>query len=59
MQLYEQDKLELTADIRKHLDFELVTTYEQPMTMLNRMSHTPGFEDRSEGRSRVSTNRWG
>lgn len=49
MQLYEQGKLDLNVDIQKYLDFKLNTTYEQPITMLNLMSHTPGFEDRSDG----------
>jgi CubicO group peptidase (beta-lactamase class C family) len=45
MQLVEQGKLSLDADINTYLDFKIPTTYPQPITMKNLMSHTAGFED--------------
>jgi len=45
MQLFEQGKLSLDADINTYLDFKIPATYPQPITMKNLMSHTAGFED--------------
>jgi CubicO group peptidase (beta-lactamase class C family) len=45
MQLVEQGKLSLDADINTYLDFKIPATYPQPITMKNLMSHTAGFED--------------
>lgn len=46
MQLSEQGKLDLDADINTYLnDFQIPATYSQPITMKNLMAHTPGFED--------------
>lgn len=45
MQLYEQGKLDLDADINTYLDFNIPATYSQPITMKNLLSHTPGFEE--------------
>jgi len=45
MQLVEQGKLDLDADINTYLDFEIPATYPEPITLKNLMSHTPGFED--------------
>ncbi len=51
MQLVEQGKLDLEADINDYLDFEipntLITTGEwaPPITLKHLMTHTPGFED--------------
>ena len=45
MQLAEQGKLDLDADINTYLDFEIPATYPEPITMKHLMSHTPGFED--------------
>ena len=45
MQLAEQGKLSLDADINSYLDFKIPATYPQPITMKNLMSHTAGFED--------------
>jgi CubicO group peptidase (beta-lactamase class C family) len=50
MQLVEQGKLDLQADVNTYLtDFQIPATYPQPVTMLDLMAHTPGFEDTSAG----------
>jgi len=46
MQLAEQEKLDLDADINSYLDFRIPDTYPQPITMKNLLTHTDGFEDR-------------
>lgn len=45
MQLAEQGKLDLDADINTYLDFSIPDTYPQPITPAHLMSHTSGFED--------------
>src|SRR5215212_11477657 len=45
MQLAEQGKLDLDADINTYLDFRIPDTYPQPITLKHLMSHTAGFED--------------
>ncbi|MFZ6029036.1 MAG: serine hydrolase domain-containing protein [Chloroflexota bacterium] len=45
MQLAEQGKLDLDADINTYLDFELPATYPEPITLNHLMAHTAGFED--------------
>ncbi len=50
MQLYEQGKLDLDADINLYLkDFQVPATYSKPITLKNLMTHTPGFEDLATG----------
>lgn len=50
MQLAEQGKIDLTADVNNYLpDFQIPATYPAPITMLNLLSHTSGFEERSIG----------
>ncbi len=49
MQLVEQGRLSLDADVNNYLDFKLPTTYPQPITMKNLMSHTAGFEGSDQG----------
>jgi CubicO group peptidase (beta-lactamase class C family) len=50
MQLVEQGKLDLRADVNDYLDFKIPDTYPgHPITMWNLMTHTPGFEDRNFG----------
>jgi len=50
MQLYEQGKIDLDADVNTYLkDFKIPATYPQSITMKNLMSHTPGFEDLGSG----------
>jgi CubicO group peptidase (beta-lactamase class C family) len=46
MQLVEQGKLDLDADINTYLDFKVPDTYPQPITLKHLMTHTSGFEDR-------------
>ncbi|MDW3651334.1 MAG: serine hydrolase domain-containing protein [Bacteroidia bacterium] len=46
MQLYEEGKLNLDADIRSYIeDFEIDDSYEEVITMKHLMSHSAGFED--------------
>jgi len=45
MQLVEQGKLDLNADINSYLDFQIPNTFPQPITMHHLMTHTAGFED--------------
>jgi CubicO group peptidase (beta-lactamase class C family) len=45
MQLVEQGKLDLEADINSYLDFRIPDTYPQPVTLKHLMTHTAGFED--------------
>ncbi len=47
MQLVEQGKLNLNADIQAYLgkDVVLPKTFKQPITIAHLMAHTPGFED--------------
>ena len=46
MQLVEQGKLDLDADINTYLDFHIPDTYPQPITLKHLMAHTSGIEDR-------------
>ena len=46
MQLAEQGKLDLDADINTYLDFRIPDTYPQPITLKHLMTHTSGFEER-------------
>ena len=46
MQLAEQGKLDLDADINTYLDFRIPDTYPQPITLKDLLTHTAGFEDR-------------
>ena len=47
MQLWEQEKLDLEADIREYLPdgFLRNIEYDEPITMLHLMNHNAGFED--------------
>lgn len=50
MQLYEQGRLDLEADIRTYLpNLEIADTFDEPITMLHLMAHTPGYEDTAMG----------
>ncbi len=52
MQLVEQGKLDLNADVNTYLkDFKIPSTYSKPITLLDLMDHTPGFEERALGTS--------
>ncbi len=46
MQLVEQGKLDLDADINTYLDFRIPDTYPQPITLRHLLTHTAGFEER-------------
>ena len=48
MQLMEQGKLSLEADVNEYLDFSIPATYPEPITLKTLMTHTPGFEDKGE-----------
>ncbi len=56
MQLVEQGKLDLEADIQTYLDFEIPQTYKEPIRLKNLLTHTPGFEDRGSGGFARSSN---
>ena len=45
MQLVEQGKLDLEADVNTYLDFRIPDTYPGPITLKHLMTHTAGFED--------------
>ncbi len=45
MQLAEQGKLDLDADVNTYLDFRIPDSYPQPITLRHLMTHTAGFED--------------
>ncbi len=46
MQLVEQGKLDLDADVNQYLAaFQLEVTYRQPVTLAHLLTHTAGFED--------------
>jgi len=45
MQLVEQGKIKLDADINDYLDFHIPHSFGRPVTMRNLMTHTPGFEE--------------
>ena len=50
MQLYEQGRLDLQADVNTYLqDFKIPATFPEPITLNHLLSHTPGFEERSGG----------
>ena len=49
MQLVEQEKLDLNADVNTYLDFKIPATYPEAITLIHLMTHTPGFEDRLYG----------
>ncbi|HEX2907929.1 MAG TPA: serine hydrolase domain-containing protein [Phototrophicaceae bacterium] len=46
MQLVEQGKVSLDADVNTYLDFHIPDTYPQPITLNHLMAHNAGFEDR-------------
>jgi CubicO group peptidase (beta-lactamase class C family) len=46
MQLVEQGKLDLDADVNTYLDFCIPDTYPQPIALKHLLTHTSGFEER-------------
>ncbi|HEX7114585.1 MAG TPA: serine hydrolase domain-containing protein [Steroidobacter sp.] len=54
MQLVEQGKLDLDADVNTYLeDFKIPDTYPQPITLRHIMTHTTGFEEGYLGYARA------
>ncbi len=49
MQLVEQGKVDLDADVNTYLDFEIPKRDGQPLTLRNILTHTPGFEEQIKG----------
>jgi CubicO group peptidase (beta-lactamase class C family) len=49
MQLFEQGKIDLDADVNRYLDFKIPPFHGQPVTMRNLMTHTGGFEQSVKG----------
>ena len=45
MQLVEQGKLDLDADVNTYLDFKIPSTFPEPITLKHLLSHTAGFEE--------------
>jgi CubicO group peptidase (beta-lactamase class C family) len=45
MQLEEQGKVDLDADINSYLDFQIRPAFGKPITLRNLMTHTAGFEE--------------
>jgi CubicO group peptidase (beta-lactamase class C family) len=56
MQLAEQGKLDLDADINQYLDFSIPAAQSQPITLRHLMTHTAGFEDRIFGMQALDPN---
>lgn len=49
MQLVEQGKIDLDADVNQYLDFKIPSREGKPITMRDVMTHTAGFEERLTG----------
>jgi CubicO group peptidase (beta-lactamase class C family) len=49
MQLVEQGKIDLDADVNQYLDFKIPARDGKPVTMRNLMQHTAGFEEQAKG----------
>ena len=49
MQLVEQGKLDLDADVNTYLDFRIPDTYPEPIRLRHLLTHTSGFEQRLLG----------
>ncbi len=54
MQLVEQGKIDLDADVNTYLDFKIPPFQGKPITMRDVMTHTPGFEEATKGGIRYS-----
>jgi CubicO group peptidase (beta-lactamase class C family) len=50
MQLVEQGRIDLDADIARYVDFAIPAAFGKPITMRHLMSHTAGFDDTVQGR---------
>lgn len=50
LQLVEEEKLDLSADVNGYLDkFRLAETYPEPVTLAHLLTHTAGFDDKNIG----------
>jgi len=49
MQLFEQGKLNLDADVNQYLDYQIPEAFGKPVTLRNLMTHTAGFEELLHG----------
>jgi CubicO group peptidase (beta-lactamase class C family) len=49
LQLVEQGKLDLDADVNQYLDFQIPATYSTPITLRNLLTHTAGFQETIRG----------
>jgi len=49
MQLVEQGKIDLDADVNQYLDFKIPPREGKPVTMRNLMQHVGGFEEQAKG----------
>ena len=64
MQLAEQGKVDLDADVNTYLDFGVPDTFSQPITLKHLMTHTSGFGERwleslaSDERELMSEREW-
>ena len=45
MQLAEEGRLDLDADVNEYLDFRIPDTFPEPITLTHLMTHTAGFEE--------------
>ncbi|MGH6909480.1 MAG: serine hydrolase domain-containing protein, partial [Phenylobacterium sp.] len=54
MQLVEQGKLDLDADVNKYIDFKIPPYHGRPVTLRDIMTHTAGFDDVVKGGFRSS-----
>ena len=46
MQLVEQGKVDLDADISAYLDFEIERRFDEPLTLRHLLTHSAGFDDK-------------
>lgn len=59
MQLYEQGKLQLDADVNTYLStFKIPATFPQPVTLRSLLTHTAGFDERGIGMAARTAKEW-